>query len=410
MKVLRGAKKTASCTDLACHLGEKKRSRKDVRPEIRRKLGGHIAPSGNACHGPGECPPPCTDLDGDGYGNPASVICRHSEWDCDDSDPGINPGVTEATYGELMCSDSADNDCDGHVDVDDNGCRPCTNGTECDDGNPYTADACLEGVCSYTDYPVIKDVPYLPGSDDTNHLLDVFAPAGATEAPVVFYVHGGGWSFNRKEMSANIGDAMTEHGYVAVVPNYTRADEAPYPAFMRDLAAAFAWTYRNIGEYGGNPDAIFVSGHSAGGHMACLLAMDPGFLEEAGMTAGAVKGVMALSAIYDLVQYGLDFMVEPVFGPDQDVWLRASPLKLVRHGLPPFLVLYAQWESGNLTKQAVTFAEALRESGNSVVEVELGGENHFGEIYGDLAVVPPMLTFTADVLASGALVRQKPAP
>jgi lysophospholipase L1-like esterase len=78
--------------------------------------------------------PACTDLDTDGYGDPAAPPCLHPERDCDDTDPYIHPGIVEASYGDPICSDGLDNDCDGDVDLDDSGCRECTGPEDCDDG------------------------------------------------------------------------------------------------------------------------------------------------------------------------------------------------------------------------------------------------------------------------------------
>ena len=102
-------------------------------------------------------PPPCTDLDGDGYGDPASTNCINPEQDCDDDpsdDPSvcatctcdladcspcakcIHPGVSEGIHGEPLCADGVDNDCDGNIDLDDPGCWHCNSQEECDDDNP----------------------------------------------------------------------------------------------------------------------------------------------------------------------------------------------------------------------------------------------------------------------------------
>jgi hypothetical protein len=70
--------------------------------------------------------------------------------DCDNSAPEVNPGLTEASFGDLMCSDSLDNDCDGLTDFEDNGCQECQIPADCDDGNPCTDDDCVGNVCAYT--------------------------------------------------------------------------------------------------------------------------------------------------------------------------------------------------------------------------------------------------------------------
>ena len=93
----------------------------------------------------------CQDLDGDGYGVVPALLCPYAFYlDCDDSRPDVNPGRTEASYGDTMCMDGLDNDCDGAVDSQDNGCQQCTFPADCDDANPCTNDDCVGSVCQYT--------------------------------------------------------------------------------------------------------------------------------------------------------------------------------------------------------------------------------------------------------------------
>ncbi len=93
----------------------------------------------------------CQDLDGDGYGVRPALLCPFVLYlDCDDSDPWVNPSVIEAAYGDTICADGVDNDCDGLIDINDNQCRECSQPTDCDDGNPCTDDGCTGFVCSYT--------------------------------------------------------------------------------------------------------------------------------------------------------------------------------------------------------------------------------------------------------------------
>jgi Putative metal-binding motif len=102
----------------------------------------------------GVIPPAETDGDGDQF-----VAC--SPWigadpgilgggDCDDTRPGVNPGVTEAPYGSPICTDTLDNDCDGHADSQDNGCQQCSVQADCNDGNPCTNENCVAFACVYT--------------------------------------------------------------------------------------------------------------------------------------------------------------------------------------------------------------------------------------------------------------------
>ncbi len=93
----------------------------------------------------------CEDMDADGYGARPALLCPYLfKIDCDDLNPQVHPGVIEAAYGDPICSDGLDNDCDGLTDILDNGCQECLSAADCDDGNPCTNDACVGFVCSYT--------------------------------------------------------------------------------------------------------------------------------------------------------------------------------------------------------------------------------------------------------------------
>lgn len=131
----------------------------------------------------------------------------------------------------------------------------------------------------------VKDVKYVPGSSKKAHHLDVYLPArpsGPSRAPVLVFVHGGGWRRGSKDMRPHreFAALFAGEGYITVVPDYRLSGEARHPAQIEDVAAAFAWTYRNIQRHGGDPRRIFVSGHSAGGHLVSLLAMDPRYLKK----------------------------------------------------------------------------------------------------------------------------------
>ena len=125
---------------------------------------------------------------------------------------------------------------------------------------------------------------------------------------------------------------------------------------IQDVAKGFAWTVANIGKYGGKPGAIFVSGHSAGGHLAALLATDEDYLKAEKLSPSNIKGVIPVSGVFVVSN-----RQKNIFGEDAEVAKKASPQNHVREGLPPFLILYADKDLGNLGKLAEAFAPALKE-------------------------------------------------
>ena len=121
---------------------------------------------------------------------------------------------------------------------------------------------------------IIRDVPYATGPSylEDRGLLDIYLPAEREDAPVLIFMHGGGLQNGDKRRVRHIGRRFASEGFITVCNNYRLTPPNPHPAHIEDAAAAFDWVYRNIGEYGGNPDMIFVSGGSAGGYLAALMA------------------------------------------------------------------------------------------------------------------------------------------
>jgi acetyl esterase/lipase len=137
---------------------------------------------------------------------------------------------------------------------------------------------------------------------------------------------------------------------------YRLSPKVQHPAHIQDVARGFAWTVANIDKYGGNPGAIFVSGHSAGGHLAALLATDDGYLKAEKLSPSNIKGVIPVSGVFVV-----STRMKNVFGDDAEVCKKASPQNHAREGLPPFLILYGDSEMAGLGKQAEAFAPALKE-------------------------------------------------
>ena len=188
------------------------------------------------------------------------------------------------------------------------------------------------------------------------------------------------------------------------MPNYRLSGEAKHPAQIEDVASAFAWIYQNIDRYGGNSKRIFISGHSAGGHLVSLLAVNSYYLNRLKINEDAIKGVLSLSGIYSIPKMkkrSLKKMAEPAFGKDPSVWESVSPINYVRKGLPPFLILYSQRDPKTLKEQAKAFAKALKERGNKVTVVEIKHEGHISEMLksrrGKNPMAQPMLEFLKTV-------------
>jgi acetyl esterase/lipase len=219
----------------------------------------------------------------------------------------------------------------------------------------------------------VKDVPYYdgPSAHKIKHRLDLYLPRGKKDFPVLFFVHGGAWQRGDKAMLGIygvLGSFYAHHGIGAVVINYRLSPGVAHPEHVKDVARAFAWTYKNIAKYGGRPDRIFVSGHSAGGHLISLLVTDDSYLKAEGLTTKAVRGAIALSGVFRVP----DRYLNAVFGTDPAVRKQASPIEHVRAGLPPFLIVYGAEDLPGCDREpSQAFCKALKGKGDRAETVEV---------------------------------------
>jgi acetyl esterase/lipase len=206
------------------------------------------------------------------------------------------------------------------------------------------------------------DVRYasLAGVEPNLLSLDIHAPKGAKNAPVIVGFHGGGWRGGDKRSFGRLADVFAPAGYMFVSANYRLAPVATHPALAEDVAAALAWVHDHIAEYGGDPKRIFVTGHSAGAHLAALVAVDERHLKKAGKDLSLLKGAILLDAAgYDLTAYlaspeataGMTDMIHQAFGKTEAGWRDGSPNAHVAPGknIPPFLIVYGGTQFGSGT-------------------------------------------------------------
>jgi acetyl esterase/lipase len=219
------------------------------------------------------------------------------------------------------------------------------------------------------------DITYSEGrpEDLHKHQLDLYLPKGRNNFPVFVFVHGGFWSAGDRARYRTLGNYFAQAGVGVVIPSYRLMPAHPHPAQIEDVAAAFAWTVNHIASYGGDAKRIFLGGHSAGGHLAALLALDARFLGEHSLTPASIRGVVSISGVYDVRAF-MGFGLTPRGRRD------ASPLQHTSAGAPPFLLTYCQWDYAGLPLQARKFAEALRATGVSASLVRIPGKNHVTEI------------------------------
>jgi acetyl esterase/lipase len=238
----------------------------------------------------------------------------------------------------------------------------------------------------------VKDLAYYDGADahPVKHKLDLYLPKGQKDFPVLFFVHGGAWRHGDKNylgVYRALGLFYARHGIGTVVTNYRLSPAVQHPEHVKDVARAFAWTHRNIGKYGGRADRVFVSGHSAGGHLVSLLATDEQYLKAEGLSRKDVRGVVSISGVYDIPEK----ILPQVFPADPEVRRQASPIRHAAAGLPPFLILYADNDLATCGRgPSEAFAAALKGKGNDVQTFEAKDGNHLSIIVSAAAPDDPV--------------------
>lgn len=174
-------------------------------------------------------------------------------------------------------------------------------------------------------------------------------------------------------MYAKFGEVFAKNGIGTVVISYRLSPKVQHPAHIEDVAKAFAWTVRNIGKYGGNAEQIFVSGHSAGGHLSALLATDERYLKAEKLSLSNIKGALPLSGVYTILP---GERMSAVFGKDADVVRDASPLAHVTEKLPPFLIVYADKDFPSCDKMSEAFCTAIQKKKGEASTLKVTERTH----------------------------------
>lgn len=238
----------------------------------------------------------------------------------------------------------------------------------------------LQGVVSaqQASVRVIRDLDFVSSADyaENRDKLDLYLPDGRRQFPVIVSIYGGALTAGEKSKHAYVGQRFAAAGFGTAVINYRLSPAVSHPAHIQDAAAAFAWVKQHIGEYGGDPNAIFVIGHSAGAYLAALLALDERYLKAHKLSPHDIRGVVPVSAFFYVDRVAPD-RPKSVWGTDVKTWVEASPARYVNKGAPPMLLIYADGDDQWRRDQNEEMAAALRKAGSHDVTIkQVMGRNH----------------------------------
>ncbi|MFN2425224.1 MAG: alpha/beta hydrolase [Candidatus Binatia bacterium] len=213
-------------------------------------------------------------------------------------------------------------------------------------------------------YSVERDILF---DGSTGLKLDVYAPKKAAGAPVVVFFFPGRWSMGDKADYRFVAEGLVSRGMIAVLPNYRLYPEVRFPAFVEDAAQAVQWTHEHVAKFGGDPDRLFVMGHSSGAHLAALLALDDAFLARAGGNRGWLKGMIGLSGPYDFKPESAKDLAE-MFGPPEKYKL-SQPIHYVDGSNPPLLLLHGHDDNAVNVQNTISLTTAVERAGGTVETV-----------------------------------------
>jgi acetyl esterase/lipase len=240
----------------------------------------------------------------------------------------------------------------------------------------------------------VERIPDLAYGEDRRHRLDLYRRRdGEGRRPVVLQIHGGAWVVgDKRQQGQPLLYHLAQRGWVGVAPNYRRSPRATFPDHLVDVKRALAWVRRHGPDYGADPGFVVVTGGSAGGHLAALVALtpdDPRYQPGFEAVDTAVQACVPMYGVYDFLdRHGVrgrdamrPFLERFVMkcAPEEclGLWEAASPIDLVRPDAPPFFVVHGGHDTLAWVEDARFFVEALRAvSRNPVVYAELPHAQH----------------------------------
>ncbi|MSR63413.1 MAG: alpha/beta hydrolase [Planctomycetes bacterium] len=223
--------------------------------------------------------------------------------------------------------------------------------------------------------------------ENEKQVLDLYLPA-KKDFPTVVFTYGGGWHSGSGKSCTPIAEALRAHGYGCALLSHRLSPPDVWPAMIEDEARAFAWVHEHVAEHGGDPQRLFLMGHSSGAQLALLLASDARQLAPYHLAPKNVAGVVGLSTPLDLVPrggtgYGDALMGgkgADVFRRDAETMRAASPLTYLSKELPPLLLVVGENDFPMLAGDAEDFAKRAGALGLDVGVVVAEGKDHMGVV------------------------------
>lgn len=229
----------------------------------------------------------------------------------------------------------------------------------------------------------IGDPLRLSYGDKSIESMDVYQTKQAN-APVHIFIHGGAWRSTAADIHGFPAETFTRAGAHFVLPDFSWVQDEGDSLFplVDQVRRAVAWVYRNAASFGGDPDRIYLSGHSSGGHLAGVILFTD-WEKDFGLPKDTIKGALCCSGMFDLKPVRLSYRGNYIKFTDE-MEQALSPIRHLNKINTPVIVAYGTYETPEFKRQSEDFAMALKTAGKSVELLVADGYNHF-EIYETLA-------------------------
>lgn len=211
----------------------------------------------------------------------------------------------------------------------------------------------------------ISNISYLKSSKalvESFPELNIFKTRKSKNNPVVIFIHGGSWNEGNKKIYGFLGRNFAKKGIVTVIPNYTLSPDGSYDTMAKEVAAAIKWTYENIEKYNGNPDQIFLMGHSAGGHLIALVGTNPKYLENTNLIKGIILNDAAgldMNSFLEKYPPTKNRNYDVTWTKNPENWKDASPIYFLSEKTPPIFMITGTKTYPSIISQNKDFVEKL---------------------------------------------------
>lgn len=237
---------------------------------------------------------------------------------------------------------------------------------------------------------ILEDLPYIAGSKEPKHQLDLYLPKGKTGFPVVLFVHGGFWRNQDRRyiqgltgLYGSVGVSLAKRGIGVAVQSYRLSPQVGIQDQLSDVVAAIKWVQANIAGHGGNADAMVLAGYSAGGHLVTLLSLDSHYLGAAGLAPSRIRGCVSISGIMDVAAMtagqDADFNRDVsyrLFGKTPAEQAPLSPITHLRKDAPPLLLFVAQSDYPFVLSANRDVVERMKALGGQAMLQEIPNHTH----------------------------------